>query len=126
MTVETKKLVKDRYNCEECVLVPIVDIYETEDEYTLKLEMPGITKKDLDVTLDDNELEIRGNVVNNEEEEKNLKYSEYNLYNYYRKFKIGNDINRNSIDATLENGILTLVLKKVEEVKPKRIEITVK
>jgi len=113
---------------EECVLVPATDIYETSENYTLTMEMPGVSKENLEVTLENNELEISGKLDKADAEEKNgreLKYSEYRLGNYYRKFKVGNDINAESVKAELDNGILTVILNKSERVKPKRIPISV-
>ncbi|HOO72465.1 MAG TPA: Hsp20/alpha crystallin family protein [Spirochaetota bacterium] len=116
--------VKTNNYCEECVIVPVTDIYETPDAYSLKMEMPGVNKEDVNITLENNELEVSGKVVKDESDARNLKYSEYELLDYYRKFRVGNDIDRNSIKAELDNGILTLTLHKSEEVKPKKIQIT--
>ena len=107
------------------MLTPAADIYETRDEYTMMLEMPGVTKENLTITIDNDELEIEGKVSDIAPEGKELKYSEYRLYDFYRKFRVGDDIDRNKIDATLENGVLKLVLHKVEAVKPKKIEVKV-
>ncbi|HOW83806.1 MAG TPA: Hsp20/alpha crystallin family protein [Spirochaetota bacterium] len=117
------KRMKDNY-CEECMIVPVADIYETDDAYSLKLEMPGVKKENLEITMNDNELEISGKIQKDETNGKNLKYSEYELFDYYRSFRVGNDIDRNSIKAELDNGILTLTLHKSEEVKPRKIQIT--
>jgi len=111
---------------DEYVLLPLTDIYETEGQYTLKMEMPGITKDKLEVLLEDNELEIRGEADRYSPEGKELKYSEFSQYNYYRKYNVGDDIDREGIDAKFENGVLTLVLKKHEAAKPRRIPINVK
>ncbi len=111
---------------DEYVLLPLTDIYETEDQYTLKMEMPGITKDKLEVLLENNELEIRGGAEKHDSEGKELQYSEFSQYDYYRKYNVGDDIDRNGINATFENGVLTLVLKKHEAVKPKRIPINVR
>ncbi|MDY6969596.1 MAG: Hsp20/alpha crystallin family protein [Spirochaetota bacterium] len=123
MTTEVTKLKKDEYNCEECVIVPPVDIYETENEYILKAELPGVAKKDIDITLDNKELEIYGKVDDEFAKEDNQKYSEYKLYNYSRKFKVGDGIDNNKLTANLDNGLLTVVLPKSEGIKPKKIEI---
>ena len=125
MSTEVKKLRKDEYNTEERVIVPPVDIYENENEYVIRAEMPGVDKKDIDVTLKDRELEIKGSLNGNAPDEKSLKYSEFRLYDYYRKFKVGDDINNTALTAKLENGLLTLTLPKSEEVKPRKIEIDV-
>lgn len=123
MTTEVKKIKKDAYQCEECVIVPPVDIYETENEYTLKADMPGVVKENLEITLDNNMLEINGRVTEEDLDEGNLKYSEYKLYNFHREFNVGRDINANAITANIDQGVLTLIMPKKEEVKPKKIEI---
>jgi len=124
MNTELTKIKKD-YNTEECIIVPPVDIYENENEYIIKAEMPGIKKEAIKVTLDKNELEISGKLNGNFPDEKNLKYSEFTPYDYHRKFNVGDTINSNALSASLENGILTLTLPKREEVKPKKIEVRV-
>ena len=125
MATELKKLKRDAYNDEECVIVPPVDIYETESEYMLKAEMPGITREGIDITLNNKELEINGKIDEEAANGDNLKYSEYNLYNYHRKFMVGDGIDGNAMSASFENGVLTLVLPKSEELKPKKIEVKV-
>jgi len=110
---------------DECLMVPLTDIYESPDSYTLKMEMPGVTKENLEVIIEHNNLEVKGRVALADPEGKELKYSECAMDGYYRRFTVGNDIDRNKISATFENGVLTLVLNKQEEVKPKKIQINV-
>lgn len=117
--------ITNEYARNERAMVPLTDIYETPDQYTLKLEMPGVTRENLDILIENNELEIKGTVNVFKPENKTLKYSEFAQYDYYRTFSVGNDIDRNKISATFENGVLTLVLQKHDAVKPKKIEITV-
>jgi len=124
MTTE-KSIKNDNYRSDERVLTPAADIYETKDEYRLKLEMPGVTKDGITVTLDNNELTIEGTINDNVPGNRELKYAEYSLYNYYRKFRVGEDIDRNKIDATLDGGVLTVVLHKSEEAKPRKIDVKV-
>jgi len=120
------RVIKSAVPYEDYVQVPLTDIYETPDQYTLKMEMPGVVKEKLDITLENNELEIRGETGKNESEGREMKYSEFTQYNYYRKYNVGDDIDRNGINATFENGVLTLVLQKHEAVKPKKIPVNVK
>ena len=101
---------------------PLADIFETGDIYSVRMEMPGIAKENLDIVIDDDELRITGE-SSVEENESGLKYADFTSRNFSRLFRIGNDIDRNRIDAKLENGILTLILHKSEEVKPKKITI---
>ncbi len=103
---------------------PIADIYETESEYIITMDMPGVDKNGIEITLDNNELSIMGTLENPMETE-NLKHAEYRLYDYRRTFRVGDDINGNSINAVMEDGVLTLNLPKKDEVKPRKIEITV-
>lgn len=107
---------------EQRVYIPLTDIYETGDLYSLKMEMPGIKKENLDIVIDENELRITAK-RGSSEEKGNLKFSEYSDRDYYRVFKIGYDVDRNRVDANLDKGILTLKLYKSEEVKPKKIQI---
>jgi HSP20 family protein len=108
---------------EEFVLVPSADIYENANEYVIKADMPGITRENLEVMIEKDELRIRGTV--DAPDKGNLKYAEYRLHNYYRSFTVGESIDREKIQASLENGVLTLTLPKSEAVKPRRIEIKV-
>lgn len=102
--------------------IPLADIYETDDVYSVKMEMPGITKENLNIVIDDDELKINAE-SSIEDNDKDIKYAEFTAKNYSRTFRVGNDVNRNKVDARLENGILTLTLHKSEEVKPKKITI---
>jgi len=117
MNTEVTKKEKSRYT-----LMPPVDIYETENEFIVKADIPGVKKEDIDVTLNDNKLEIRGK-VNGGDDENAASYREYSLYDFYRSFNVGNDIDENGISAQTDSGVLTLTLKKREEVKPRKIDV---
>ena len=125
MTHDVRKFKKDAYNCEECVLVPATDIYETENEFVVKADMPGVKKEDVEITLENNQFEINAKVTEDAIPENEMKYREYRLYNYNRAFTAGDSVNRDGIQATLEKGVLTLTLQKSERIKPKRIAVTV-
>ena len=105
------------------VYVPLTDIYETPDNYSLKMEVPGAAKENIDIVIEDQELRVTVKMAE-EEEDKSLKYAEFVSRDFYRAFKLGNDIDRNSIEAKLENGVLNISLNKTEQVKPKKIQIT--
>jgi len=105
------------------VITPPVDIYETDNEYVLKADMPGVAKDNVNITFNNNELEITGKVDEQYTSNENMTYREYTLFNYYRKFVVSNAINPEGISASLENGVLTVKLPKREEAKPKKIEI---
>lgn len=120
MNAEMKKLNKK----DEVVLVPPVDIFETGESFILKCEMPGVDRDNIDVMLNNNELEINGKVSEEYASGNGAVYSEYRLHNYSRKFTVDDTINNAGIQATLDNGILTITLPKSERVKPRKIEIT--
>ncbi len=108
---------------EDHVLVPPIDIYATDDEYVIKADMPSVKKEDLDITLHDNKLEISGKVTDSGNGTNEVKYREYVMYDYYRNFQVGNDIDNNGISAEIADGVLTLKLPKRAESKPKKITI---
>ncbi len=110
---------------DECVLMPPIDISVSDDEYVIRADMPGVNKDNLDITLHDNSLEISGKVSVDESSHEGAGYNEYNLYDYYRSFKVGNDIDGEKISAGIDKGVLTLKLPKREETKPKKIKIEI-
>jgi len=117
------KTINDRNQIENKTIVPFVDIIEEKERFVLKADMPGVTKDNLNVSIDNNELTIHGKV--DQTASKNQTYSEFALYDYKRSFVINKDIERKNIDASLDNGVLTLVLPKSEKSKPRKIEIRV-
>jgi len=125
MTTEVRKMKHDAYNREECVIVPPVDIYENENEYVLKADMPGVEKENLEVSLNNNELTVNGTVDGTDANGVEPKYREFLLHNFHRAFQVSEAVNANAIRANLDNGVLTITLPKSEAVKPKKIQITV-
>ncbi len=120
--------IKDKKSWDEALenepwVAPLVDIYETADEYYLTANMPGVSKENVKIKLEEGFLVIMGRV--NVDEAKNRKYvlNEIEEGNYYRRFKISESIDEQKIDAKLENGVLNIKLPKHERVKPKSIEI---
>ncbi|HOP64393.1 MAG TPA: Hsp20/alpha crystallin family protein [Spirochaetota bacterium] len=119
----TEKNLTHNGNAQRTVYVPVADIYETEDLYSLKLEIPGVPKENLDISIEENELTISAKSVLDDAAVEKCRYSEFSNMDYRRSFKIGNDIDSNKIEAKLENGVLTLTLHKHEKVKPRKISI---
>ena len=107
----------------ESWIAPVVDIYETEDDYFLVAKMAGVSKDNIKIKLEDGNLVMMGRI--NYEDVINRKYvlKETETGNYYRKFKLSNNINEENIEANMENGLLSVRLPKHERVKPKTIEI---
>src|SRR5215467_7201811 len=107
--------------------LPPVDISEDEHNITLKAEIPGVTEKDLNITLDNNVLTISGERKFNEEEKKdNFHRIERRYGKFTRSFTLPVGVDAQNVNATFENGILSLTLPKREEFKPKQITIGVK
>jgi HSP20 family protein len=104
--------------------VPSTDIYETDEALRLVMEMPGVEKKDIAVTLENGVLRIEGRIDFSKYEGFEPVYTEYNIGPYARSFTLGRVIDQEKIDAQLDDGVLTLTLPKAEAAKPKRIAIT--
>ena len=104
--------------------IPATDIVENKDSLVVTMDMPGVKKDNINISLDKNELEVEG--VIDFEPYKNLKpaYTEYQVGNYARRFTVSSVIDTDKIMAALENGVLTLTLPKVPEAQPRKIEIT--
>ena len=105
----------------ELYLSPAVDIYETEDGLTVVADVPGVAKSDLEIHVDDTILTIRGTVSLPKRED--LISEEFGMMNYFRQFRLSDEVDQSKIKASLENGVLTLDLPKSERAKPRRIEV---
>jgi HSP20 family molecular chaperone IbpA len=105
------------------VFVPIADIYETNDALTVILEMPGVEKNNVDVRVEDDILRVTGQLDLSKYKGLLPLYTEYNIGNYARNFRLSNKIDQNNIAAELKEGVLWLTLPKAEEAKPRTIEI---
>ena len=103
--------------------VPNADIFETGDALKVVLEVPGVEKKDLDVSLEDGVLRIEGRIDFGKYDGFEPVYSEYNVGHYSRSFALSDKIDSNNIAAELADGVLTLTLKKVKEAAARRIEV---
>ena len=89
---------------------PLADIVETGDGVQLMLEMPGVSRDDLDVTLEKRVLTIRGKVHPTAPDKLDLVHAEYGEGDYERSFSMSQDFDPDKIEASLSNGILTLTL----------------
>jgi HSP20 family molecular chaperone IbpA len=103
--------------------VPRADIYETDDELVVVADMPGVDENSVEVTLEKNVLTITGNVDLVQPENFSLAYAEYEEGDYERSFTLSNEIDLNSIEATVKDGVLRLHLPKIGEAKTKKIAV---
>ena len=106
--------------------VPPVDIYEDEHNITLKLEVPGIEQKDIDVRLENNTLTVRGErKFEKEEKEENFHRVERRYGTFYRAFTLPNTVDAENVQADYDNGVLKIKLAKKAEAKPKQIKVNI-
>jgi len=105
------------------VFIPAVDILENTNEIIVLADMPGVESKSVDIDLKDNQLTITGKVDAPEGEKETSLYKEFNWGDYFRQFTLSNVIDQGKISAKMENGVLRLVLPKVEKVKPQKIKV---
>ena len=104
--------------------VPATDIFETDGALTIVMEMPGTDKNDLDISVEDGVLHVEGRLNFDKYQGLQPLYTEYNVGHYRRSFSLSNKIDQNKISAEMKDGVLTLVLAKAEEAKPRRIAVT--
>ena len=105
---------------------PPVDIYEDEHNITLKIEVPGIDQKDMDVRMENNTLTVRGErKFEKEEKEENFHRLERRYGSFYRAFTLPNTVDPDSVKADYDNGLLKITLAKKAEAKPKQIKVNV-
>jgi len=103
--------------------VPNTDIYETEDALKLVMEVPGVDRKDIDIRLEDDVLRVEARIDTAKYEGMEPLYTEYNVGHFARAFTLSHRIDLQQIGAALNDGVLTLTLKKVQQAQPRRIEI---
>lgn len=106
--------------------VPAVDVYEDEHNVVLKMEIPGVDQKDIDIQLENNVLSVRGErKLQNEEKEENFRRIERRYGSFTRSFTLPNTVDTDNIKAVCENGILKITLAKRAEAKPKQIKVNI-
>jgi HSP20 family protein len=106
--------------------VPAVDIYEDEKKVMLKLEVPGIDEKDLDVSVENNTLTVKGErKFESEEKEENFHRIERRYGSFYRAFTLPSTVDTEHVQAKYNAGVLKLELLKKPEAQPKQIKINV-
>ncbi len=106
---------------------PAVDIVERENDYSVNVELPGVRKEDVKITLENNILTIRGEKKEEaEEKNKNITRVERRYGSFQRSFTLPTTVKADKIDAVFSDGMLTISLPKAEEARPKQIEVKVK
>ena len=103
--------------------LPVTDIFETDQALNVVLEMPGVGKDAVDVSVEDDVLAIDGRIDYSKYEGLQPVYTEYNVGHYARSFQLSSKIEQGNIHAELKDGVMTLVLPKAEKAKPRKIKI---
>src|SRR4029077_12251990 len=105
---------------------PPVDVYEDQHNVTLKLEVPGIDEKDIDVRIENNVLTVHGErKIEKEEKEENFRRVERQYGTFTRTFTLPTTVDAEKVAANYVKGILKIVLPKKAEAKPKQIKVNV-
>lgn len=107
----------------EISYAPLADIYETDNEFVLIADMPGVKKEDVSLKLEDGAMLIFGKIDYNDVINRKFILKEKETGHFFRKFKISDSIDESKVSAKFDNGQLIVVLPKHERVKPRTITI---
>jgi HSP20 family protein len=106
------------------VFLPMADIYETRDALKVVLEMPGVDKSNVNVQVEDGVLTVEGRLDFSKYRDLQPIYTEYNIGHYSRSFRLSTKIDQSKIGAEMKDGVLSLLLPKMEEAKPLSIRVS--
>ncbi len=104
-------------------LIPAADIHETKEGATLYIDLPGVDRDSLDISVDNDVLTITGAVNLNTPDNLNPTYMDVHAGTYKRQFTLSAELDSSKIDANLKNGVLKLVIPRSEKHKPRKIEV---
>jgi HSP20 family molecular chaperone IbpA len=104
--------------------LPVTDIFETDEALTVVLDMPGVAKENVDISVENDILTIEGRIDYSKYEGLQPVYTEYNIGHYVRSFQLSSKIEQGEISAELKDGVMTLVLPKAEKAKPRKIKLS--
>lgn len=116
-----------RLPAEEREWTPAIEVFEKEDEFVVRAELPGMKEEDVDISVSDDTLTIRGEKKSeNEVKEENYHYCERSYGSFLRSIALPSNIDGKSIEASYDSGVLEISLPKAAEVKPKKIAVSTK
>jgi HSP20 family protein len=104
--------------------LPVTDILETDKALHVVLEMPGVARENVDVSVENDVLTIEGRIDYSQYEGMQPVYTEYNVGHYVRSFQLSSKIEQSGISAELADGVMTLVLPKAEKAMPRKIKLS--
>jgi len=103
--------------------MPQTDIYETPDALVVVMEVPGIKRDAIDVRVEKDVLSINAEVDLGNYRDFRPMYTEYNVGHFRRSFSLSNKVDRDNIEARVDDGILCVSLPKAEEARPRKIDV---
>jgi HSP20 family protein len=106
------------------IFLPTTDIYEASEYLTVLVEMPGVEKKNVQISVEDGVLNVQGRLDLTKYQGLAPLYTEYNVGHYSRSFRLSSKIDQNKIGAEMKDGVLSLTLPKIEQAKPRTIRVT--
>jgi HSP20 family molecular chaperone IbpA len=106
------------------VVMPAVNLYEREHEGVFAADRPGVSEKDVDITVEKHVLTVSGRAGWQEPEGYELRYREFAPVQYRRVFSLTSDLDAENIKATMKNGVLTVTIPKSEKARPRKISVT--
>jgi HSP20 family protein len=102
-----------------------MDLMESDDQYHLSIDLPGISKKDVSISVENNRLTIRGErSAESRTEDDNVLRMERSFGSFYRAVRLPESVNEDAIKASFKDGVLSVVLPKTEKSRPKKISIS--
>jgi HSP20 family molecular chaperone IbpA len=114
---------KDEPTVPARLFVPAADIYETRDALSVILEMPGVEKSNVEIRVENDVLSVEGRLDLSKYKGLLPVYTEYNVGHYARSFTLSSKIDQGKIAADMQDGVLSLTLPKIEEAKPRTIQV---
>jgi HSP20 family protein len=105
---------------------PSLDVAETDDNFVVSVDLPGVPEKDIDITVANNVLTIRGEKKSEKEEKGTYYRKETWSGSFQRTISLPSTVDADQVEANMKNGVLEVSLPKREEAKPKRISVNVK
>ncbi len=110
-------------NAQSLDLTPAADIHETKDGAVLYLDLPGVNKESLDISVDSDVLTIKGGVNLHTPDDLNPTYMDVHAGIFSRKFTLSAELDSSKIEANLKDGVLKLEIPRSEKHKPRKIEV---
>src|SRR5690606_12694760 len=104
--------------------MPRLDLTETPDAFVARMDLPGLKREEIQVDVQNNRLTVRGErKTETREEKEDVVRMERSFGTFFRAITLPTDVRWDDVEATFEDGVLTLTIPKAEETKPRRIEV---